>query len=235
MGPQSERFEMRLDPDILSRIDTWRGKQDDIPSRAEAIRRLVEASLVNISMKDSEKLIISLLCDLHKAMKISDRIDGLDPNFIRSAIRDGHQWAIKWQYPGLLQNRYDAEETVKEVCDILEMWYRIESAYERLSANDKEYIKTNSDFGEDVKFEGFDGNNEIEHYSITRFLIDEMGRFSEFKGRADLNSHCQMVPVYQRMLEVFRPIWKKLLGRELNAKDIVEILNARVHPTMRHQ
>lgn len=36
---------MRLDPETLAEIDEWRRKQDDLPSRAEAIRRLVAIAL----------------------------------------------------------------------------------------------------------------------------------------------------------------------------------------------
>lgn len=45
MPPKSERFELRLDSEILYRIDEWRGKLPDLPSRSEAIRRLIEAGL----------------------------------------------------------------------------------------------------------------------------------------------------------------------------------------------
>jgi hypothetical protein len=36
---------MHVDPAWMKRIDDWRRKQDDLPSRAEAIRRLVELGL----------------------------------------------------------------------------------------------------------------------------------------------------------------------------------------------
>jgi hypothetical protein len=36
---------VRLQPDPLSALDKWAGKQDDTPTRAEAIRRLVELGL----------------------------------------------------------------------------------------------------------------------------------------------------------------------------------------------
>jgi hypothetical protein len=39
---QTERFQMRVSPTFLRLIDEWRRKQSDLPSRAEAIRRLVE-------------------------------------------------------------------------------------------------------------------------------------------------------------------------------------------------
>jgi hypothetical protein len=39
---QTERFQMRVSPAFLRLVDDWRRKQPDLPSRAEAIRRLVE-------------------------------------------------------------------------------------------------------------------------------------------------------------------------------------------------
>lgn len=45
MSPKTERLEMRVDSAFLEMVDAWRRLQPDIPSRAEAIRRLVEAAL----------------------------------------------------------------------------------------------------------------------------------------------------------------------------------------------
>jgi hypothetical protein len=36
---------VRVDPEFLKLIDQWRKKQDDLPGRPEAIRRLVEIGL----------------------------------------------------------------------------------------------------------------------------------------------------------------------------------------------
>jgi metal-responsive CopG/Arc/MetJ family transcriptional regulator len=36
---------VRVDPALLKVIDEWRRKQDDVPTRPEAIRRLVETAL----------------------------------------------------------------------------------------------------------------------------------------------------------------------------------------------
>jgi hypothetical protein len=38
-------FQMRVAPGFLENIDNWRKRQDDLPGRAEAIRRLVEKAL----------------------------------------------------------------------------------------------------------------------------------------------------------------------------------------------
>jgi hypothetical protein len=36
---------VRVDDDLLKRLDDWRRKQEDVPTRPEAIRRLMELGL----------------------------------------------------------------------------------------------------------------------------------------------------------------------------------------------
>jgi len=45
MAAKSERFELRLDEELMGRIDDWRRAERDAPTRAEAIRRLVSVGL----------------------------------------------------------------------------------------------------------------------------------------------------------------------------------------------
>jgi len=44
MNPQvmSERFEMRLAQSVIEELDAWRSRQSDLPSRSQAVRRLME-------------------------------------------------------------------------------------------------------------------------------------------------------------------------------------------------
>jgi len=42
---ESEAVTVRMAVDALQNIDDWRRKQDDLPGRPEAIRRLVELGL----------------------------------------------------------------------------------------------------------------------------------------------------------------------------------------------
>lgn len=39
---QDRPFQMRVSEDFLRTVDDWRRRQTDVPSRAEAIRRMVE-------------------------------------------------------------------------------------------------------------------------------------------------------------------------------------------------
>jgi hypothetical protein len=42
---QDRPFQMRLSNEFLKRLDEWRRRQPDLPSRAESIRRLTTAML----------------------------------------------------------------------------------------------------------------------------------------------------------------------------------------------
>jgi uncharacterized protein len=226
---KTERFELRLDSAILDGVDAWRVRQADIPSRAEAVRRLIEAGLAEpkgseIRFSDDGKLIALMLCDLFKHQKVKSDID---PNFVASAIHGGSLWALGWQYPGLFHGHEDSKATLKEVLDILDMWAFLERGYARLSKKDKDRVAAEAEpLGKSVVFPGFDGNYESEHLGIAGFLINEMGRFSDFKDR-DLNSHCPLLENYRRMVKLFEPMREHLMGHELDASRIIEILNAK--------
>ena len=104
-------------------------------------------------------------------------------------------------------------------------WPR-EGADAELSKSDKELLATTvPHFGEHVRFRGFDGNNEGEHLSIALFLIEEMNRFSKFKGR-ELNSHSPTLERYRRMLAIFLPMRATLIGISLNVDQLSKILKA---------
>lgn len=226
-----ERFEMRIDSDLLERIDQWRQGEDDTPSRAEAARRLIEAGLTYDIKKqgpvlsDGEKLLAVMLGDLIKGMKIDS---DADVDLVQKAIYGGHYWALGWEMQGIFHGHTDRRSRVDFVVDVLDMWQFIEEAVEELSKEELEQLaKEAGPWGKHVQFPGFDGNNESEHLSIARFLINDLGRFSRFaKGHRDLNSHHQTLQKYNDMYRVFEPIRAKLVGRRLSVNELVAILKA---------
>ncbi len=48
---QTERFQMRVSKAFLRVLDEWRRTQEDLPSRAEAIRRAVEMAAASAAAK----------------------------------------------------------------------------------------------------------------------------------------------------------------------------------------
>jgi len=232
MVPKTERFELRIDEEILQRIDAWRDEDPERPSRAEAVRRLVDAGLARASSEtvrftDGEKLIILMLRDLYKHLGLTN--PEIDPTFVSEVIWGGHYWAAKWELPGIFHGYEDDPRHVHEVLDVLEMWDSIERAHDALSKADKKKLeKDASPFGKHVKFHGFDGNNESAYMGIAKFLINKLHRFSRFERR-DLNSHAPSLAMYRRMLAVYMPMREGLMGIELNLAQLGKILRSQAH------
>jgi hypothetical protein len=230
MAALSERFEMRLDEDMLRRLDQWRAERPGLPSRSEAARALIEIGLVradnrNAQITDGEKLILAMLADLHKGLKVKGETD---VDLVMDSVYGGHLWALKWELTGLLHDHVDDQRAVSEVVNILDMWSFMESAYDKCNAAAKKKIKAECEpLGDPIRFHGFDGNNEGEHLSIARFLIEKLERFQSFKGR-DLNSHCPSLQRHRAMYRKFEDMRPSLgLGRELSADQLIELVNTR--------
>ena len=229
MSTKPERFELRNDQDQLTRIDAWAAGEDDKPPRAEAVRRLVDLGLSAgsrraVSFSDGEKMLILMMADLYKQLKLKD--GEANPAFLAKVIYGGHYWAPKWDMQGVFHDHVDDPKDVTHVVDVLDMWSFIEEAYEKFSAKQREQIAEEvGPLGKHVAFHGFDGNNESSQMSIAGFLIDDMNRFSRFKGR-DLNSHHPTFGRYHRMVELFEPMRATLIGHGLSVQQVVTLMKA---------
>jgi hypothetical protein len=85
----TERFEMRISPELLAAIDAWRHKLPDNPPRATAVKRLIGMSLQAEArrtqdgrggkMSERDYYVYALL-----------REDGVTPFYIGASRDDGH-------------------------------------------------------------------------------------------------------------------------------------------------
>jgi len=181
-----------------------------------------------VNLTNPEKLILTMLAEIHEALSIEN---GIDHKLLKEAIYSDNTWALTWEMPGIIgggQKEQNPPE-VDEVVEILGMWRFLEDSYDMLGPEDKKKVETEAKpFGSRVRFSGFDGNNEGRMMSIASFLVEEMGRFSRFKGR-DMNSHGNPpLDAYRRMVDVFEPT---VHADPLNAEQIIEILKAQTHPS----
>lgn len=175
-----------------------------------------------------QRLIVTLLCDLHKKLGIND---SYDPDFISEAILSGNEWAIDSKYFSLSDISPVSQELRDRVCEILEMCTMIEDSYARLPEAEKAKVNSMTDYDASKAFGGFDGNNESEYMALARFMIDKMGMYSWFKGRP-LNSHCPSMGPYNRMLSAFQKLGSRnMFLSPLSADEIAEVMNARIHPS----
>ncbi len=228
----SERFELRLDEEILRAVDAWRAQQQGYPSRAEAIRQLVSRGLSsrsNVHLSAGERLVALMLCDVLKALpQRSDR--EFDPEEVREIIGGGHLWALKSTYSWAFNREMDDPTVVDEVYEILQMWEQVQESFDALVPAEKERVLKEADvIGDPPRYEGFDGNND-EHYGVAFFIIKHMERFDRFEKA--LNSHSRgTLPMYRRMLDVYKTL--EPTGRYLSANQLVGIFKARIHPERR--
>jgi uncharacterized protein YfbU (UPF0304 family) len=162
-------------------------------------------------------------CPPDYRLKITDAESDVD--FISKVIFGGHYWALPWQLSGVFHGHEDNPAHLRLVLDILDMWDSLERAYDKLSKKDRERLaKEVPVFGKQVRFFGFDGNEEAQYLVIADFLVNDMKRFTRFAGR-ELNAHIPTLEMHRRMLRLFGPI-KPTWGGELGFDEIATILKA---------
>lgn len=209
--------------------------QGDLPTRSEAIRRLLDDKLEEhtkegFRLNNTDKLTIWMLSEILKN-QIKERGNQRDAQYdmktvdlVQEAIYGGHFWALLWEMTGVMHDHVDDPKKVRTVVDILDMWNFIETAYQGYTDEEKRAVEAAVGiWGKDPKFHGFDGNNETEYMGIARFLVEKLGRFQDFKGR-DFNSHSPTVARYIGMARRFQDIRKNLIGREMSSGEMIEVL-----------
>ena len=178
----------------------------------------------------TEKLILQMLCDIHKRLEIDDSYDA---GLISKAIASEDYWVLNWAY----EIRDPGDETpahVKLVVDTLDMYSFLRDSFDEIGEEGRQIVEAAvQNAAAKIEFPGFDGNNESEYRAAARFLVDDLNRFQSMKEVADRNSHSPQVAAYSRMFEVFDPIRATLHGHLMSPEEIVEVLQARVHPQHR--
>lgn len=224
---RTERLELRLDDELLSRIDEWMEQSGSASSRSDAVRQLVDIGLgtmtgKSIHLTDGDKLNFMMLRDIVKHLKVQGETNA---DFVSDSIYGGHYWAPTWDMQGLFHKHADRPADVRLVVDILDMWSFIEERAEKLSPEEAEKLKA-ANHGHLPKFHGFDGNNETTLMSIAQFLVEKMNRFARFKKR-DFNSHSPTAARYGRMAAAFEPMRANLgLGRSLSVDNIIALIKS---------
>lgn len=158
---------------------------------------------------------------LHNQFRILEMVDSDEAASYRRAqaiLSQGYELEYD-SLSGMLDPDTLSAEKCEEVYEILEMYRRLGHGYSQLS--DKSGIEAN-----DLRFFGFDGNNEGAYLSYGEFLNSER-KYEESKV---INSHMPSLAIYRRMLAEFRSVKDKAA---LDKADIQRVLAARIHPSRR--
>lgn len=138
------------------------------------------------------------------------------------------EYGFELHYSDVFECLFDEElpaDKCREVLDILEMYRGIIYSYNNLKREGQlEKLKD-----EDVRFKGFDGNNETKQMSYTDYFIKDLDRYAEIEelSHGYYNSHCQMLPKYHAMLAKWDE-YKALPNRYMmNEQQIIDLLHTR--------
>jgi uncharacterized protein YfbU (UPF0304 family) len=171
-----------------------------------------------MNLSEGEKLILAMLCDIHKALNVKSTID---PDRLGAMLRGDKELA-----PQANGAADDGERIATEVRAILQMWSTIERGYKHLSVEEKREVEAGAGpLGRGVRFSGFDADAEGRYCTAAHHLIEEAGQFERFQGR-NLAAHMPSLDGYRRMLRIFAPMCPPGSDRRLSAQQIITLANA---------
>ncbi|WEJ22976.1 YfbU family protein [Pseudomonas sp. SD17-1] len=176
----------------------------------------------------TERLIVEMLCEVYKKLEITD---SYDPDIVARAMGSQDYWVLDWKYD-VRDGDSETPPHVTAVVDTLDMYQFLQEAYEAFDDEQRQSVEAVG-IGRTLEFPGYDGNNETDYLRAARYLVRDLDRFTRLQGSADTNSHAPLAPMYARMVEVFLPIRRNVVGRRMTVEEVVEVLNAAIHPDNR--
>lgn len=174
-------------------------------------------------LSEGERLILVMLCDIHKALKIKGAID---PDALTASVLNGDSGglgAVVSEVAGLCAS---AEGVAGEVDQILAMWAAIERGYKRLTVDEKREVEAGAGpLGRGVRFSGFDAESENRHREAAQSLIEQTEKFERFQGR-NLDAHMPCLAGYRRMLRAYGLMRGSDPDPRLGVEQIIVLANA---------
>ncbi|EOG1897516.1 MULTISPECIES: YfbU family protein [Acinetobacter calcoaceticus/baumannii complex] len=163
---------------------------------------------MKIELTDKERL---FLANQHEILGHLNK-DNSDYHFkLAEQLRDGHEWLYSQSFDNFSENLPD--DAAELVLNILQIYEMIQDTYDGLS--DKSLISEHQ-----IKFPGFDGNNETEFMGFVDAL-EKDNRFVDVIQTGNRNSHSPKVHVYERMIAKWQAFGKPY---NLTTEQLIEIL-----------
>ncbi|MES9786519.1 YfbU family protein [Bacillus pumilus] len=116
-------------------------------------------------------------------------------------------------------------EISRKVLDVLNMYRNLYFSFKSLTSEEQGEISE-----EDVLFQGFDGNEEYNHYRFAKHVVNEADLYLEIsklidEGKIEMNSHRNRLHYYNKLLSRWTKV-KELAGRgNLTLQQIKNVLD----------
>jgi uncharacterized protein YfbU (UPF0304 family) len=163
-----------------------------------------------MELTDAERLILSNQYQLLAKLEDDDHYA-----LMAETLRNGHKWLYE-EYFQHLQPDLD-DDKAEFVVDILDIYSAMRSSYRDLE--DQSGVDA-----DDVKFPGFDGNNEAELLVFADALLKHR-RFEDTLRKHGNNSHMPTVDGYRRMIQTWEDMGRPTYP--YSKEQIQELLEAR--------
>lgn len=168
-----------------------------------------------MKLTDTERSIL-----MHQHMLLA-RMDGQDTEY--------HELATEILYRGYHEmwpdeclgnlDKIVPKNVMEFVHDVFDMYRLLKREFDALPDDKKAELDAN-----EIKFRGFDGNNETQYMSYAKFVREKMARWTELDIE-DYNSHCPCEDKYREMLAAL-PEKPYKVGK-LTAEQIKAVTEAR--------
>lgn len=166
-----------------------------------------------IKLSTNERLVLFNQYEILKNLSM-DKHDKERYEYYQTILHNG----FKHEYCELLQGMdNEIPENISEfVWEVFKLYRTLYNSYYELSDDEKLQIDK-----DDIKYEGFDGNEEGDYYSYANFILQDMKRFEDIydNGKVSLNSHSNKVDQYSCMLAK----WKEIRTGEYSLLGLDEI------------
>ena len=172
----------------------------------DCLKRRLSAETLELSR--TERL---MLLNQFRILAKVDQSARHDFEVIETALRYGYTS----EYEELFGSSVAGElprSVAEEVRDTLDLYRMLRVSYRDMALKDLPE--------RDFNFQGFDGNNETDHFAYATYLIEQKGRWTENKGAA-LNSHSEKAPRYRRMITRWKQCAEKWHPTESEVRAIV--------------
>ena len=161
---------------------------------------------------------------LFNQFQILEKLGGTDYSPVETCKRTAEALSCGYEldYAYLSPHIYDGDDVLpadecREVLEILGMYDALQFSHQQLGS--KSLVSEH-----DVKFPGFDGNNEGSQLSYAHFIIKDHRFESLISLNKDLNSHMPTLELYRRMLAMWKPLQLKPLPLSpAEAKAIIDV------------
>jgi len=163
---------------------------------------------VEIQLTDKERL---FLANQHEILSFLDKDNSEYHSKLAEQLKRGHKWLYEQSFDYFSENL--SEENAQLVLDILQIYEMLQDAYD--SVVDKTKVSA-----DEIKFPGFDGNNEPEFMGFVDALKKD-DRYVDVIENGYRNSHSQKIHRYSIMITKWEEFGKPY---SLTNDQVLEIL-----------